>query len=56
MPVILILLILYLHKGNHMYDCNFIIFFFSPITKTDIPTSEYSSTYLYTNFEHFMFS
>ena len=28
--------------------------FFSPITKTDIPTSEYSSAYLYTSFEHFM--
>ena len=27
MPVILILLILYLHKENHMYDCNFIMFF-----------------------------
>ena len=28
--------------------------FFSPITKTDISTSEYSSAYLYTNFKHFM--
>ena len=27
---------------------------FSPITKTDISTSEYSSAYLYTNFKHFM--
>ena len=54
MPVIFILLILFLRKGNYMYDCNFISLFFTPVTKTDIPTSEYSSTYLYTNFEHFM--
>ena len=27
MPVILIPLILYLHKGNHMYDRNFTMFF-----------------------------
>ena len=26
--------------------------FFSPITETDIPTSEYSSAYLYTNFDY----
>ena len=27
MPVIFILLILYLRKGNYMYDCNFISLF-----------------------------
>ena len=43
-----------MHKGNHMYDCNFIMFFLVLLQKTDIPTSEYSSTYLYTNFEHVM--
>ena len=50
MSVILILLILYLHKENHMYD----YIFFSPITITDISTSEYSSAYLYNNFKHFL--
>ena len=35
MPVIFILLILYLRKGNYMYDCNFISLFFTPVTKTD---------------------
>ena len=55
-PVTLILLILNLHKGNQMYDYKLLFYyaFFSPITKTDIPTSECSSAYLYTNFEHFM--
>ena len=54
MSVILILLILYLHKENHMYDRNFIMVFFSPITKTDISTSKYSSAYLYINFKRFI--
>ena len=31
-----------------------ILLFFSPITKTDIPTSENSSAYVYANFKHFM--
>ena len=52
MPVILILLISCIKEITCMTAI--LLCFFSPITKTDIPTPEYSSTYLYTNFEHFM--
>ena len=49
-PVILILLTLYMHKGNHMYDCNFIMLFLVLLQKqTFLHQSTHQPIYITTS-------